>query len=235
MPGYGQPGYNAFGSVWMKHAPLEEPPEVSLKRRPIFDRSIKLFEASAALDVELSARNDIMSSVAPGVTVRTSDGQSAHKNYTHDADTMSLNGFQTLKLSEMMHATRPNTLLGGDSLVESGGATVITEFPSVSFAPDTRGGDPRPPKTPPPSRGRSLRSHRADVRPHTAPYFMGSSVAGATFRPKRPPEYDLDGKIIPEDPDVFEVVHSVTVLTEDAAFLPVPLDPRPESPVSVTF
>ena len=145
---------------------------------------------------------------------------------------MSLGGFQTLRLSEVLDDRgRP---LPGESLLE--GATVITEFPSASLAPD-----PRPPRTPPPTK-RTPRS----ARPRTAPDF-GGSVAAATYRPRRHVEYDLlTGKIVPEDPDVFEVVHSVVVMTEDERQLPVPLErpaspllfplpDRADSPVSVTF
>ena len=172
-----------------------------------------------------------MASVAPGVTVRTSDGQSAHRTYVHDADNMSLGGFQTLRLSEVLDDRgRP---LPGESLLE--GATVITEVPSASLAPD-----PRPPRTPPPTK-RTPRS----ARPRTAPDF-GGSVAAATYRPRRHVEYDLlTGKIVPEDPDVFEVVHSVVVMTEDERQLPVPLErpaspllfppPDRDSPLTVTF
>ena len=77
--------------------------------------------------------------------------------------------------------------------------------------------------------------------------FFDSALAAATYRPRRHVEYDLlTGKIVPEDPDVFEVVHSVVVMTEDERQLPVPLErpaspllfplpDRADSPVSVTF
>ena len=206
--------------------------DVSLRRRPLFDPRAKLFEASDVEAGEAAARASVMASVAPGVTVRTSDGQSAHRTYVHDADNMSLGGFQTLRLSEVLDDRgRP---LPGESLLE--GATVITEVPSASLAPD-----PRPPRTPPPTK-RTPRS----ARPRTAPDF-GGSVAAATYRPRRHVEYDLlTGKIVPEDPGVFEVVHSVVVMTEDERQLPVPLErpaspllfplpDRADSPLSVTF
>jgi hypothetical protein len=154
-----------------------------------------------------------MDALAPGVSVRTSDGLAATKKFLHDAENMSLDGFATLR------AAAPARPASADSLVDGGG-TVVTEVPAHPNAP-------KPPRTPPPTK-RTLRR-----RPLTAP-GGGPSVAGATLSVRRP-EYDLDGKRVPGDPDVLEVVHSVHVMTEDPDVLPVPLAPRPESPLSVTF